>query len=330
MNIHKYIIVFALLWLSLVQAHAESLDVFLRDYQTLSLKERVVRLEKDIEAAPDNNKETLRMLLTDANYEISKRKIASQMLSIAESRAASLPDSDRDTFYRKALQYDILSILQSVPLAWLANQEREQALLISMQIENDLRNVGSADSDRPRKSQTNSDRVISIDDIIAMINEALEQARQEDLSLISEAKPNGSLKNALQKCETARDALMAQSADWTYSSRARWEAAMLSLSKAVSVLKQRQALKYALWAEGRFRESDPTNVSRKLNDTEAIALYKRLSAVNVSLVAEPSLAREITKRLYELYDRMDSQKSKEHVRYAAIINLEKRKALDDF
>jgi hypothetical protein len=320
MKIHKYVIAFGLLWLGLVQAHAEPLDVFLRDYQTLTLKERAVRLEKDIETSSDNNRETLRMLLADAKYEIAKRKIASQMLSIAESRAASLPDGDRDTFSGKTLRYDILSILQSVPLAWLTNQEREQALSLSIQIENDLRTVESTDSDP----------VVSIDDIIAMVNEALEQARQEDLSLISEAKPNGSLKNALQKCETAREALMAQSADWAYSSRARWEAAMLSLSKAVSVLKQRQALKYALWAEGRFRESDPTNVSRNLHDTEAIALYKRLSEVNVSLVTEPSLAREITKRLYELYDRMDTQKSKEYVRYDAIISLEKRKSLDDF
>ncbi|GEM_PF-3236817 len=329
MNIYKHIIVVLLLLFGFVQAHAETLDTFLRDYQNLSPNQKVERLEKAIETSTEQDIPVFRLLLSDAKYEVAKCKIASQMLSLAESRVAKLPLGDSNTFSRKAGMYDALAILQSIPLIWLTDIERERALTLSVQIENEL-SLGQLSTIEKPPSHPQGNSKTSIDDVILMINKLLKESQQENLSIIANATPNSFIHKALEKCETARDDLMAISPDQTDSSRAKWEAAMLQLGKAISILKKRQSLKYTLWAEGRYRESDPTKVSRKLNENESITLYKRLSEVNVSLIVEPSLAREITRRMYELYDNINSQKSKQLVRYEAIVNLGRRKSLDDF
>lgn len=330
MKIQRFAISAGMLFIGAALASAETMDAFLADYQTLSAKEKVARIEKAMEMASDENMGAYRLLLNDAKYEEAKRQIASQMLSLAESRASSKPDVDSATFAGQAANYDALAILQSIPLAWLITAERERALSLLIEIDNRLRLTQSQPAEAARPVQPDGNAESSIDEARAMVDGALESASRENLSLISEAVPNGVLREALKKCEDAREVLMAQSPDQTASSRARWEAAMLELGKAVSVLKQRQALKYTLWAEGRYRESNPSDVSRKPTEQEAMAFYRRLSEVNVSLVAEPSLAREITKRLYELYDNIESLKSKERIRYDSIISLDKRKTLEDF
>jgi hypothetical protein len=330
MNVSRNLVLSILFISSLAQAYAESLDEFLGGYQTFSAEERIEKLAKAIETSPDKNKEVLRMLLSDAQYEVAKRKIASQMLSLSELRAANLPNDDYKSFSRQAIRYDALAILQSVPLGWLTTTERKRALSLFIQLENETRIADITSNDNKLSLKTDNKSETSVDDVIAMLNDALKQMAGEDLSVIEKITPNGSIREALVKCEGARETLMAQSPDLSGLSRVRWEAAMLHLSKAVSVLKQRQTLKYALWAEGRYRESNSTNESRQPSDEKTIKLYKFLSEINVSLVTEPSLAREITKRLYELYDRMDSQKSKEFVRYESIRSLDKRKTLDDF
>ena len=330
MKLQRFVILIGLFNLSSAWAPAESMDAFLADFQTLPAKEKIARIEKAMETASDENMGTFRLLLNDAKYEDAKRQIAAQMLSLAESRASSKPDADYTSFAGQAASYDALAILQSIPLAWLTTAERERALSLLIEIDNRLRVTQSQSSEANRPVQADGNAESSIDKARNMVKEALEQASREDLSLISEAVPNGALRAELEKCEKAREMLMAQSPDQSASDRAIWEAAMLELGTAVSVLKQRQALKYTLWAEGRYRESSPADVSRKLNEQEAMAFYKRLSEVNVSLVAEPSLGREITKRLYELYDNIESLKSKERVRYESIKTLDKRKALEDF
>ena len=330
MNFHCHIIIVGLITLNAVLASAESLDTVLADCQSLSPQEKIGRLEKAIAASSEQDREVFQLLLTDAKYEAAKRQTASRMLALATSRATISDVVGRTPFAGQAAQYEALGILQSIPLAWLTGEEREQALSFSVQIESNLRSAPSSGGDDSPSVQQNTNSDIAINNAMVMVNESLEQANHEDLSLISSAITNGRIRDALAMCDKARQILMEQSPDQANSSRTSWETAMLRLSQAVSVLKQRQALKYALWAEGLYRDSDPTNISHKLGDEAAMALYRRLSKINVSLVAEPSLAREITKRLYELYDSMDSQRSKERVRYDSIITLDKRVTLDDF
>ncbi|HOZ48662.1 MAG TPA: hypothetical protein PLO37_15655 [Candidatus Hydrogenedentes bacterium] len=291
----------------------------------------MAKLEEAVQTASEVDQEVLRMLMADAKYEIAKRKIAAEMLSFTESRVIGLRQENRKSSPSQAATYDALSSIQDVPFAWLSAEDRVRALTLATELEKDLAGLDfGLTSAAASAKEDDSSPGASVDDAISMINGALEEAQSEDLSLIENAKTNGVIREALKKCEAAREVLMAQSPDLAGSARRRWEAGMLHLSKAAETLRERQTLKYALWAEGVYRESDPTNVAQSLSDKETVALYRRLSEVNISLVSEPSLAREITKRLYELYDSLGAGESRERVRYEAIINLDKRKSLDDF
>lgn len=321
--------VFLCVFLVGVFAKADSLTDIQNESHKISIEDRIDRLEALQKTAPKADKPVIKLLIADANYEKEKRLIARQMFTLAMHRIQDMPSGDTSAFTREAAQYDALSIIQAIPFRWLSTADQEQAVELVRQIDAEL---GLPDESQPYSPQsvTASIEPGSIDDAIAIVNGALERVRGENLSLIAEAQPNGVLNKALDECESAREMLMVHAPDSGGSSRQRWEAAMGHLGNAVTILKDRQRLKYSLWAEGLYRDTDPTNVAGKLEERIAIGLYQRLSEVNVSLVAEPSLSREITKRLYELYDRIDSLKSKERVRYDAIISLEKRKTLDDF
>lgn len=312
-----------------VSAKADSLADIRNESHKISIDDRINRLEALQDSSPRADRPVIELLITDAKYEKEKRHIARQMFTLAIHRIQGMPSGDTGAFAREAAQYDALSIIQAIPFSWLSTEDQEQALALVKQIDAEL---GSPKENQisPPLNETASAEPGSIDDAISIVNAALERARREDLSLIADAQPNGVLNDALEKCETAREMVMAHAPDSSGTSRSRWEAAMVHLGKAVTILKERQRLKYALWAEGRYRETDPMTATGKMEQRRAIELYRRLSEVNVSLVAEPSLSREITKRLYELYDSIDSPKSKERVRYDAIISLEARKTLDDF
>lgn len=312
-----------------LSAEADSLTEIRNEYHEISIEERINRLEALQKSAQKSDKPVIELLITDAKYEKAKRQIAKQMFSLAWNRIQDMPSGDTRAFTREATQYDALSIIQAIPFGWLSTADQAQAVELLKQIDVELR---SPDENRlsPPPTETTSTEPGSIDDAITIVNAALERAKHEDLSLIAEAQPNGALNSTLEECEAAREMLMVHAPDSSGSSRPRWEAAMAHLGKTVTILKERQRLKYALWAEGRYRETDPTNLTGKIGERKAIELYRRLSEVNVSLVAEPSLSREITKRLYELYDSIDSLKSKERVRYDAIISLDKRKTFDEF
>ncbi|MGI6389175.1 MAG: hypothetical protein ACOX7Q_03125 [Kiritimatiellia bacterium] len=322
--------------LTVFSARADTLSE-IRNNHTLSPQDRIVRLEALL-ANPnkDVDKQVIQALITDAKYEVEKRKHAQQMIELARKRIASVPDKDVSPFMREAIQLDALSIIQAIPFGWLSAEDQRWALELVKTIEtesnlSDDNDANRADSNHQESSTVAASTTLdSIEKAIVIINSAVEKAKKENLSIIENAKANGLLSTCLQECESARQILMSLSPDATGTAREKWEAAMAHLGHAASVLRERQRLKYTLWAEGLYRETDPMNVSRKLDEAKAMELYRRLSEVNVSLVAEPSLSREITKRLYELYDSIDALKSKERVRYQAIRNLEKRKTLDDF
>ena len=330
---HKTFILAALVYMStLIHTFAGPLNDFVAEYGAQSAEQRVKALEKIIESSPNGRESEVALrLLADANYEIAKRRIALRMLELAESRAKELVADTSSIFSRSVIAYDALSVLHSVPLEWLPSAEREQALSLSGQLAEVLNSTAPQPvSDSSAVATNPAIKQASVDDAIAVVNKAMEAVLKEDLSIIAEAVPNRAIRKSLDQCEAAREILMSLSPDVTATSRLRWENAMIHLSSSVSLIKDRQKIKYTLWAEGLYRETDPTNVVREITDKEAVQLYRRLSEINVSLVSEPSLAREITKRLYDLYDLVPSTESKAHLRYGAIINLDQRKTFDDF
>ncbi len=331
MNNRLLLIAFLAVLLSNRSMFAESLATFQNDLHAIPSQVRVARLESLLADATDSDKRVIELLLTDAKYEYKKRQFAAQMFSLARDRIHALPTDIESAFVREAILFDTLSIIQAIPFGWLSTAEQLQAVELLNMIEGDLSSPQDQGLSPDANISDNSTTVTGpIDEAITIINIALENAMKENLSLIAEAQPNRMLYVCLQECESARELLMHHSPDGIGPTRSRWEAAMMHLSNAVTILKQRQRLKYALWAEGRYRDTNPNNLTDKLGEARAMELYRHLSVVDMSLVAEPSLSREITKRLFELYDNIDSVRAKERVRYNAIISLDQRKTLDDF
>ena len=76
----------------------------------------------------------------------------------------------------------------------------------------------------------------------------------------------------------------------------------------IDALKERRSYKYMLWAEGtlervseRFRRGD-------CNESQRIQLYLNLGEINISLVSENMLNREIMSLMAEIYDSLSADK----------------------
>ena len=76
----------------------------------------------------------------------------------------------------------------------------------------------------------------------------------------------------------------------------------------IDALKERRAYKYMLWAEGtlervteRFRRGD-------CNELQRVQLYLNLGEINISLVSENMINREIMSLMSEIYDSLSGDK----------------------
>lgn len=108
----------------------------------------------------------------------------------------------------------------------------------------------------------------------------------------------------------------------------------------VSALRERRVYSYMLWAEGRLEAASQDKYASlsKLSQSDLLQLYISLSEINISLITENMLNREIISRLAEIYDAMKKDYKKQ-ARVGAI-RLQKdpltsgisrvRKTLDDF
>jgi len=265
-------------------------------------------------------------LLSDIQYEIVKKSIAEKFFMLAKERLQAADTSSDSRFSRYVALHDALSIYQATPIEWLTSEHRKEYLAWYENVVREIQEIAQNQILSSEESSAGRMKEKGLEDADGLINDAIHGALGEDISV---AVPNGKLHKALKSCEDARDILMGMTPDKGVP-RKRWESAMLHLSNSVTALKQRQRIKYALWAEGVYRKTVLPYIEKKLNDNQARRLYIFLSEVDVSLVSEPSLAREITKRLYELYDLIPTTKKKAELRYVTIISIDKRKTFDDF
>jgi hypothetical protein len=109
----------------------------------------------------------------------------------------------------------------------------------------------------------------------------------------------------------------------------------------LAALRERRVFAYMLWAEGCLEKSSVgryANLST-VDQHTLMALYGKLSEINISIVRESMLNREIMGRLAEIYDCLTPE-NKKKVRVNAILqqrdaltnisNIPRRKTLDDF
>lgn len=109
----------------------------------------------------------------------------------------------------------------------------------------------------------------------------------------------------------------------------------------LAVLRERRIFAYMLWAEGCLEKASSGRYAdlSSVDQHTLMALYGKLSEINISIIRESMLNREIMGRLAEIYDRLTSE-NKKKVRVNAILqqrdalsniaNIPRRKTLDDF
>lgn len=121
--------------------------------------------------------------------------------------------------------------------------------------------------------------------------------------------------------------------------------AVLDLRKksfeVLDILQQRRVYCYMLWAERTLEESSSEEHQdlSKLSQDDRIRLYEILGEINLQLIPENMLTREIVSRLTEIYDTLDAEHKKAvRVRnihrqadpLSKIKELQARKSFDDF
>ena len=107
----------------------------------------------------------------------------------------------------------------------------------------------------------------------------------------------------------------------------------------ILLLETRRTFRYMLWAEKKLRNCSQHDYS-KLSQEELFDLYKSLSDINLVLIPENILAREIAGQLASIYDHLDSSYKPEarlesirrnvDKRLAEKMKFRRRKTLDDF
>lgn len=115
------------------------------------------------------------------------------------------------------------------------------------------------------------------------------------------------------------------------------------IEQAVAILQERRVYCYLLWAERRLQDATAPRYEDlgDCSQDELIRLYEDLSDINLALVSEPMLARDVAARLGEIYDAMDGtykvvarrrgiEKQMDSYSAAQAPNVKLRKTLDDF
>lgn len=183
-------------------------------------------------------------------------------------------------------------------------------------------------------SFTASAEEFSVSSTKAKIQSLLEAESRISLS-VANSSPNKRITNLMTKMDAIGQQLMEQdSSDEVLSLSEKCLAIM-------ALLRERRVYAYMLWAEGLLEQSKTGSYAKlsSLNQNTLMVLYCRLSEINISIIQENMLSREIMNRLAEIYDCLTPE-SKQTVRIKAIQmqrdglstieNVPLRKTLDDF
>lgn len=166
------------------------------------------------------------------------------------------------------------------------------------------------------------------------INEKI--IKEADIELtINSSKPNKRITNLMSEIDEIAQAIMQE--DPTDENVIRLSQKCLAL---ISALRERRTYSYMLWAEGRLEAAsqDKYTSLSKLSQPTLLQLYISLSEINLSLITENMLNREIITRQAEIYDALDKNYKKQarvnaiHLQRDPLTSTTSRirKMLDDF
>ena len=168
----------------------------------------------------------------------------------------------------------------------------------------------------------------------AQLKSLLEAESRINLS-VGNSEPNKRITNLMGKVDAIGQKLMSMEPTDDVLTLSETSLAMMA------VLRERRVYAYMLWAEGLLEGSKSGRYSNlsSLDQNTLVNLYCKLSEINISIINENMLSREIISRLAEIYELLSAQ-NKQIVRVRAIQmqrdglskieNVPMRKTLDDF
>ena len=166
------------------------------------------------------------------------------------------------------------------------------------------------------------------------INNLLKEEIKNTLS-VATCKPDKHISVLMSKIDEIGQELMAQ----------EQTDAIITMSERclaiLSVLRERRIYAYMLWAEGLLESASSGRYANLagLDQHTLMALYCKLSEINISIIKENMLNREVMTRLSEIYDCLTPENKKSvRVRaiqqqrdlFSKIENIPLRKTVDDF
>ncbi len=167
------------------------------------------------------------------------------------------------------------------------------------------------------------------------VNKLIKEETANELT-ISNCKPDKRITILMGKIDSIGQKLMSQE----IQSEDIMELSERCLA-ILAALRERRVYAYMLWAEGCLEGASSGRYAnlKLLNQNELMKLYEYLSNINISIIKENMLSREIITRLAEIYDCLDNN-NKPIVRTKAIQqqrdplsvneNVSIRKSLNDF
>lgn len=153
---------------------------------------------------------------------------------------------------------------------------------------------------------------------------------------IYDTKPDGRISKLMQKVDEIGQKALNEGA--SNDSAMHLSEKCLSF---LSALRERRVYAYMLWAEGvlEYCTSSAHSDLSKLSQETLKSLYIRLSEIDISIISENMLNREVMYRLSEIYDCLNKE-NKKYIRGVAVKMQadplsqnkisRKRKSLDDF
>lgn len=167
------------------------------------------------------------------------------------------------------------------------------------------------------------------------VNELVKNEAARELT-VANCKPDKRITILMTEIDTIGQKLMSQE-DQTDDTMELSEKCLAVLA----ALRERRIYAYMLWAEGCLEGASRERYAnlKSLSQSDLMKLYEILSDINISIIKENMLNREIMARLAEIYDCLDNaNKPKVRIRaiqqqrdpLSTINNVPIRKSLDDF
>ena len=272
---------------------------------------RIINIEKKIcSKVSESELKSLSFQLSDLKYEKARRNIANQQLALIEQQNKELIKNEQPSFRKTVVIKSLLYQFELLAVELLNESDRRKAIMMHEKLISQLDQNNTTPAVKKVINTATSVKGLTIAEVKSEFEQVIRIVKNEDLTLLQNAKPNKLISKAIKDIIYYMSQGPKNLANFTIEESSDWDKTKAQMIKHISILKQRQVIKYSLWAEMMYREIYSSK-------DDVIISYSLLSTINTELVIEPSLRKEIFTLLSELYKGALAQK-KMMIRFKAI------------